>query len=321
MTSIRSLFVALSLLLALASPMAAQAKKDLPIEPGVAALVNGQEISEDDYKDFLYQRMGKRPLQNLVDFVLVQQAAERFGVTADGGAVQKIVDERYEQARRGQNPEDFAKGIQESGLAPASFMANLRQDATQEVLLNGLVLATRILSDAYLQKAFESQYGVNGKKVVVRQVLVMPHFLRADLIRNGIKPADIDQTAVRAQAAGLAQECLEKLRSGADWSEMVQSYSHDQVSKKSNGELPAYRPGLYGPKFTEAVTTLPVGDFSEVIESGAGYHVVQVASRAETKFEDVRAALVEQARVAAPDWSEREDLLNSLRNQAEIKLW
>ncbi len=321
MTSFRSLFFALSLLLVSASPLGAQAKKDLPMPKGVAAVVNGQPIAEDDYKDFLYQRMGKRPLQNLIDFVLVQQAAERFGVVADGGAVQKIVDERYQQALRGQSPEDFAKGIRESGLAPASFMANLQQDATQEVLLDGLVLATRILSDSFLQKTFESQYGVDGKKVVVRQVLVMPHFLRADLIRNGVKPADIDQTAVRARAAELAQECLEKLRTGADWSEMVQSYSHDQVSKKSNGELPAYRPGLYGPKFTEAVATLPVGDYSEVIESGAGYHVVQVASRTETKFEDVRAALVEQARMAAPDWSEREDLLNSLRNQAEIKLW
>jgi len=321
MTSFRCLFVALSLLLAIASPLAAQAKKDLPIEPGVAAVVNGQEITENDYKAFLYQRMGKRPLQNLIDQVLVQQAAERFGVTADGGAVQKIVDERHKQAMRGQSPEEFANGLRESGLAPASFMANLRQDATQEVLLDGLVLATRILSDSHLQKAFESRYGVGGKKVVVRQVLVMPHFLRADLIRNGVKPADIDQTAVRAQAAEMAQECLEQLRSGADWSEMVQSYSHDQVSKKSNGELPAYRPGLYGPNFTEAVATLPVGDFSEVIESGAGYHVVQVASRTETNFDDVRAALVEEARVAAPDWSEREDLLNSLRNQAEIKLW
>lgn len=321
MTPFRSLFALVSLLLVLAAPAAAQAQKEIPLTDDVAAMVNDQAISLDEYKNYLVQRMGKRPLQGLVDQVVVLQAADRFGVVADAQEVQKLVDERYQQALRGQKPEAFAQTLRDSGLSPGAFMANLQQDATQEVLLNGLVMATRILSDDHLQKAFEAQYGVGGKRVLVKQVLVMPHFLRADLIRNGLKPADIDQTAVRAEAAQQAQECLKQLRAGANWSEMVQTYSHDQVSKKSDGQLPVYRPGLYGPQFTEAVETLAVGAFSEVIESGAGYHVVQVASREVTQFEDVRASLVEAGRDSAPDWNERDALLTSLRSQADIKLW
>jgi len=301
--------------------LAAQAPEEPALTPDVVAKVDGQEVTLEAYKDYLYQRLGKRPLQGLIDSMLVEQEALRYGVTAEEGEVQKRFEERYQQALRGKSPEDFADGLRNAGQSPAAFLNTLRQDVTQEVLLDGLVLATRVLTDARLQQAFEQQYGIGGQKVEVKQILVMPHFLRAELIRGGKKPAEIDQLKVRLQAKKMAMDCLDRLRAGADWSAMVAEYSHDQVSRKDDGRLPAYRPGLYGPNFTAAVQNQAVGEYSEVIESGAGYHIVQVADRTLSKLADVRAELQEKLLSAAPDWQEREATMNALRGRAKIQRW
>ncbi len=306
-------------LLAAAAP--AQEDPAAPLPEGVVAMVDGEPIALADYQAYLYQRLGKRPLQGMIDRLLVAKEAERFGVVADGAEVQARFDQRMEQARRGLSEADFAANLRQSGQDPAAFAASMREDVTQEVLLDGLVLATRVLTDEGLRRAFEERFGRDGRQVEVKQILVMPHFLRAERIRNGEAAADIDQEAVRAEARDMAQECLTLLRAGEDWSAMVREYSHDQVTRNDDGLLPTYRPGLYGPAYTEAVDTLEIGEYSEVIASGAGFHVVQVASRRITAFADVREELGRVLLEAAPDWQEREQFLNALRGRAEIKRW
>jgi hypothetical protein len=306
-------------LLAAAAP--AQEDPAAPLPEGVVATVDGEPIALADYQAYLYQRLGKRPLQGMIDHLLVTREAERFGVVADGAEIQARFDQRMEQARRGLNEADFAANLRQSGQDPAAFAASMREDVTQEILLDGLILATRVLTDEGLRRAFEERFGRDGRQVEVKQILVMPHFLRAERIRNGEAAANIDQEALRAEARDMAQECLTRLRAGEDWSPMVREYSHDQVTRNDDGLLPTYRPGLYGPAYTEAVDTLEIGEYSEVVSSGAGFHVVQVASRQITAFTDVREELGRLLLAAAPDWQEREQFLNALRGRAEIKRW
>jgi len=307
---------------ALVTPVFAQdAKKSGPLPPEVAAKVDGKPISKADYQDYLYQSLGKRPLHQLIDRRLVIAAGETYGIVIPVTALQAIFDERVLQAHQGRGEKQFEVSLRDAGLSLELFEANLRKDILQELTLDELVRQTRVPTDTRIHKAFEAKFGADGVRVEVRHILVMPHFLRANMIKAGVDARSIDQDKLMVDAERLAGECHEKLLTGADFKAMVQEYSHDQVSLRSEGLLPSYRPGLYGPAFTNAVATLEPGSFSDVLKSGAGFHVVLLESRTVTKLEDVRFELTEEVMNAAPTWQEREEVLSSLRAAADIQLW
>ncbi len=305
----------------LAPLSAAQEEKPAPLPADIVARLGSEEIGLQEYQDYLYQRMGKRPLHQLIDSKLVQQEARRYDIQIEESAVQAAVEERLQQARQGRPEEEFLRNLRQGGLNLELFTHNLHDDVVQELTLNALVRATRVPTDTLLQQAFESKYGPGGSKVEVRHILIMPNFLRAEKIKAGANPKDLDLQALKAEARQRAEECLQRLNAGEDMAALVAKYSHDQVSLKNQGILPSYRPGLYGTAFTEAVKTLAPGAYSQVLESGAGFHIVQVVSRVVTQFEDVRATLVEEVMRAEPTWQEREQFLRGLREAADIQLW
>ncbi|MFK5955465.1 MAG: peptidylprolyl isomerase [Planctomycetota bacterium] len=310
------------LISALTSPIFAQDEKPKPPLPAdVAAIVDGEPILQAEYEHFLYQSFGKRPLHQLIDQRLVLAAGKLYGIQISAEAQQTIFEERLLQAHQGRSEEQFLISLSDGGLSIELFESNTRLEIVQELTLDALVRQTRVPTDVRLNKAFEAQYGAGGVKVEVSHILVMPHFLRANLIKAGADARSIDNAKMKIDAERLAGECHDKLVAGADFKTMVAEYSHDQVSLRSDGLLPSYRPGLYGPEFTQAVASLEPGEFSKVIESGAGFHVVKLISRQVTKFEQVRSALIEKVMTAAPTWQEREEVLTSLRAAADIQLW
>ena len=58
-----------------------------------------------------------------------------------------------------------------------------------------------------------------------------------------------------------------------------------------------------------------------VIETGAGFHIVMVDSRVRTKLEDVKALLVEQILAAPPSMHEKSSYLQALQSKAKIQMW
>ena len=230
-------------------------------------------------------------------------------------------EERFDQSKQGRSIEEFDQVLREAGQTRQMFTSNLRIDLAHEQMLDKLVMVTRVATDTRIERAFDAKYGAGGNQVKVRHILVMPHFLRAERIRAGESAAAIKPEEMKAEARKLAETCLSELHAGASFEEQVAQYSHDQVSRQNLGELPSYRPGLYGPAFTQAVSDLPVGQVSSIIESGAGYHIVQVSERITTNLEDVRSSLVDEVMNAVPTWQDREQVLAALRDAGDIKLW
>ena len=303
------------------SLFAQEQKAEKPLPEDVVARIGDTDIKLDQYKEFLWSRYGKRPLNQMVDHVLVKHAASEYGLSVDKKALLATFEERMTQSMQGRSREDFEKTLQEAGQSMQMFTTNLRVDLAHEQMLDQLVFATRVATDDRIQRAFDAQYGAGGIKVRVSHILIMPHFLRAELIRGGEKASEIKPEAMKAAARQMAETCLAELTQGADFEGQVEKYSHDQVSRQNKGELPSYRPGLYGPAFTAAVAELPVGQNSMIIESGAGFHIVQILERKTTALADVRSAMIDEVMTAVPTWQDREQVLVALRESGEIKLW
>lgn len=91
-------------------------------------------------------------------------------------------------------------------------------------------------------------------------------------------PTTADQVHVRQillLAEGNAQSVLQQIRSGADFATLAEQY--DPITRGDLGWFP--RGYLVQPKVEDAAFSLQPGGVSDVIQTDAGYHIIQVIER------------------------------------------
>lgn len=103
------------------------------------------------------------------------------------------------------------------------------------------------------------------KEVGARHILVMHDKSRS---AEGI-------TRTRDEALQRAQECLVKVRGGADWDALVKEYSDEPGADERHGDLGVFARGMMVKPFSEAAFELRVGQVSEVVETPYGFHIIQ----------------------------------------------
>jgi peptidyl-prolyl cis-trans isomerase SurA len=302
------------------APLSAQ-DAPKPLGEGVVARLNGTDLSLEAYKDYVFAQYGKRGVKDMVAELLVAEAAEAYDIQVDPAELEAKAAEREEGVRKGLDDGAFLENLHRNGQSYAMYRSNLLRDLRSELLLRDMVLKTRVATDDKIQNYFERQYGLGGVKMQVRHILVMPNILRANLVRGGTKPAEIDMAVIKQQAHDLAAQARERLVAGEDFAKVAADLSHDRVTKDLGGKLKDYRGRLYGPAFRSALDQLQAGQLSAVIESGAGYHVLELIERSETKIEDVVEQIAAEVLKAEPTFQEISGLRNSLLERANLQLW
>lgn len=74
----------------------------------------------------------------------------------------------------------------------------------------------------------------------------------------------------------LAEEILARLKNGEDFSELASKYSEDSGSKNAGGNLGYFERGVMVPEFEEMAFTLNEGEYSDVVETEFGYHIIRI---------------------------------------------
>jgi NIMA-interacting peptidyl-prolyl cis-trans isomerase 1 len=87
------------------------------------------------------------------------------------------------------------------------------------------------------------------------------------------KPQGITRT--RAEARARAEECLAKIRGGADFDKTVVECSDEPGAAKRGGDLGVFERRAMVPEFADAAFALKVGDVSKVVESPFGFHIIK----------------------------------------------
>ncbi|MDE0586538.1 MAG: peptidylprolyl isomerase [Planctomycetota bacterium] len=281
------------------------------------ATVNGEKISVERYRDFLFTTIGSSELARLVDTVLIEQAAKAFDIVIDADVLAQRVDVMWRDLFAPGSEEEFLNAYLPQGFNKEMAFASLRASALTRLQLENYIVATRIITDQKLQKSFVAKYGHNGIKTEVAHIMIIPHNIRAEaLAANEV----ISFERAKQIAAEKSKECLQKLSAGAQFSEMVTEYSHDNSSKLNNGVLATYRPGIYGEAFKNEVEGLAVAQTSQTAaESGAGYHIIRVNSRVVTQLSDVRTMLTKHLLEAPADIGEIKQTIIDLRAAAKIE--
>jgi parvulin-like peptidyl-prolyl isomerase len=313
--------LALPLLLLLTSPVLAQAEVDEPLPAGVVARLDGEDIAKQTYLDYLYQRFGKRGVREMVGDILVEREASRYAIVIDEVDVKRLADEREQGARRGMDEAAFLANLERNGQDYTLYRVGLEIEARNELRLSALVRKTRVATDEKIDQLFERKYGFGGVRMRVRHIVAMPNILRAEMVRGGADPSSIDMQEVRTKARAKAEQARERVAGGEDFAAVAAALSHDRVTKDRGGEIQNYNGRLYGPGFREALNGLEIGQVSRVIESGAGFHIVELLERSETSMADVRDSLIDEILSAEPNFQEMAGLRNALIEGADLRMF
>jgi len=226
---------------------------DLPM----AARVNGQPIYLSDYQRELgrYEASlsargidpnspeGQENLAQARDWVLnvmIEQVLTEQAAAAAGVVVSEEDVESYLQAMIEEN------GGEEAFQAKLAEWGDTTDDARQE-------LRAQLIGMAMTQRVIENVPAA-AEHVHARHILV--------------------------DTAAEAERILSQLQAGADFATLAKAYSQDTSTSESGGDLGFFPLGiLVAPEVEQAAFDLQPGQFSGVVTSGLGYHIVQVVER------------------------------------------
>lgn len=250
-------------------------------QPPMAALVNGQPVYLADYERELGQYEtsllsrgidpnspeGQENLAQARDWVLnvmIEQALTEQAAAEAGVIVSDDEVDAYIQVMIEEN------GGEEAFQAKLAEWGETTKDAWREVRaqLIGMAMTQRIIENV----------PTAAEHVHARHILV--------------------------DTSAEAERILAQIQAGADFATLAKAYSQDSSTRESGGDLGFFPQGiLVAPEVEEAAFALQPGQFSGVVTSPLGFHIVQVVERDPARPVSPESLRLMQDR-AVQDWIE-----------------
>jgi peptidyl-prolyl cis-trans isomerase SurA len=211
------------------------------------------------------EELRKRVLERLINERAQLQVARESGIRVDEAQV-----DQSEQAIARQNQIDVTelrRRVAADGIDAKQFRNQLRDQITLSRLHEREVQGRLRISEADIDAFIAEQQA--GNTEAQAQEVNLAHLLIAVP-----EKASTDQVAQLQQQA---QKVLARARAGEDFAALVQELS--AADRSNGGQLGLRRADRYPPSFITATQSLAVGGVSELVRSGAGFHILKVAER------------------------------------------
>jgi peptidyl-prolyl cis-trans isomerase SurA len=247
----------------------------------IVAVVNSEPITNGEVRAQMQRisaqlaQQGQKPppQDELKRNVLERLIAERVQLQLARGSGIRIDDAAVDQAElavASQNAVDVAelrRRAAKDGLDTAVFRNQLRDQLLLSRLHEREVTSRIRVTDQDIDRFILERQANNTdpftQDINLAQLLVA-----------------VPEKASGEQAAVLylqAQKLLDRIRAGEDFNLLVQQLS--AADRKNDGQLGLRRADRYPPSFVLATQKLNVGEVSEVVRSGAGFHLLRVVER------------------------------------------
>ncbi len=268
--------------------MAAQAEQALdPAKiPAVVARCNGQEIKKDKLlaraealRGLRAQRQGieapmslefyREILDGLIAHDLLLQEAKQKGIQISDAEAEQMM-----QGFKSQFPsrEEFEKQLAAGKMTEAGLKAQMKNDDDSRV--NKLVETTIVPTVKVTEPEARAFYDQNLSRMKTPPRVHVRHIL------IGVAPKA--PAADREAAKKKADDLLAQLQGGGDFAQLAAQNSNDPGSAQRGGDLSWIVPGQTVPPFEAAAFGLKKpNDLSKVVQTGYGYHVIQLVERQE----------------------------------------
>ena len=247
----------------------------------IVALVNSEPITNAELqaqiKQVTEQRAQQRQplppaaelrsgvLERLVNERAQLQVARDMGLRAEAGAIDQA--EANLAAQNQMDLAQFRKTLEQRGMAQSTLRAQLRDQIILGRLHEREVENRVRVSDMEVENALAARQATNADPMA--QEINLAHLLVA--LPENPSPAQV------AQAQTQAQQVLARIRAGEKFDALVKELS--AADRNNGGQLGLRRADRYPALFVNAVQALGVGQVSEPVRSGAGFHLLQVVER------------------------------------------
>jgi peptidyl-prolyl cis-trans isomerase SurA len=247
----------------------------------IVALVNSEPITNAELQAQIkqvtdqraQQRLPVPPAAELRSAVLERMINERaqlqlardMGLRAEAGAIDQA--EASLAAQNQMELAQFRKTLEQRGIAQSALRAQLRDQIVLGRLHEREVESRVRVSDTDVENALAARQAANADPMA--QELNLAHLLVA--LPESPSPAQV------AQAQNQAQQALARIRAGEKFEALVKELS--AADRNNGGQFGLRRADRYPALFVNAIQALGVGQVSEPVRSGAGFHLLQVVER------------------------------------------
>ena len=212
-------------------------------------------------------------LDRLIIEEIQMQIADRAGIKISDTEVNKTLLGIASQ--NSLSLEEFRKNIEAQGSSYKDFRNTVRKEMIIQRVQRGKVGGRVEISEQELENFINSEEGRTklAEQYNVQQILISI-------------PGTANETEVE-KANGQALDILERIKEGESFSKLATTYSSGQNALE-RGSL-GWRTATELPSlFAKEVSILKVGETSEPIRSGAGFHLIHLAEKRgnTVKFED-----------------------------------
>jgi peptidyl-prolyl cis-trans isomerase SurA len=206
-------------------------------------------------------------LDQLINEKAQIQQAIALGISVDDAAVNQA--ESNVASNNQISVDALRQRLQQDGMSLASFREQLRNQLLLSRVREREVEARVRITDLEINQFLAEQ--------LQRQAARNPADLNLGMILIAVPENASDEQVARLSER--ARSVAQRARQGDDFSALVAAFS-EAPDRSSNGGIMGLRPlTRYPDLFVQAVDKLPIGGVSEVVRSGAGFHVLKVIQR------------------------------------------
>lgn len=314
-------FLALLLLLA-GSAVLAQSNY-----PGNAVRVNDETVSNQRFQGFyvefrnskgvavgargdqleLLKRLRREAMDEIIEQVLVGQAAEQAGLEADPAEVDKSIADLRSIF---DSESAFQMKLDGEGFTQDTFRTHVGRMMIAKQYLDKIRMTAADVSDADLERYYEAN----------KRRLTLPEQIRVRHILITWKPLGKpdDRAFIREQMTPI----LERARAGEDFAALAREFSDDYATRQAGGDTGMFHRGQMAPAFEAVAFALEPGEISDAVETSFGVHIIRLEERRAEELlalDDIRDQLREHVQNEQVEQAVREEV-ERLRAAADIQV-
>jgi peptidyl-prolyl cis-trans isomerase SurA len=209
----------------------------------------------------------KQVLKAMVEDKLVYAQANLDSITVTDDEIENRINYQIQVFTQQYGSKE--KVEQAYGMSIEKIKRELRDDVKKNIMVqklqeknfSGIEASRREIEEFY--NKYRDSIGVIPDKVK------LSHIYRNPKSTNEQKKKYYD----------IAKDILDSLNHGADFSILAKRYSQDPASAVNGGDLGFVKRGVFYPEFEAAAFALNTGQFSGIVETQAGYHIIQLLEK------------------------------------------
>ena len=264
-------------LAAMAIALTTGCNKQAQHAPDVWAVVNGKEIKREEVDKYYRTRVnpeGQEPsqeeslsqklnvLDELINNEILLEKAKKLNLEASDGEV----EDKFTELKSPYTEDEFQRRLKDQAMTVEDLKLELRRQLSIQKLLNHEVVAKISITDQDISGFYDAnkaQFNVAEPQYHIAQIVVTPR--KEQQIRNRKN----DDAANEAEAQRKVKMLMDRLNSGADFSQLAMDYSEDMNTAGTGGDLgfvPESALNQSDPALKKVVVGLKAGQVSQPIQ-------------------------------------------------------